>query len=137
MPDDALPTIWDVPDPLWAQIAPILHEVDPPAPTGRPRIDQRAALNAIIFRMRSGCQWNQLPRTFPDDSSVHRTFQRWVERGVFPAIWAEVVTQCEDLGGLDWAWQAADCAMGKARFGGMRSGRTQPTGAKGASSAVC
>ena len=70
-----LPTIWRVPDELWETIEPILQEYDPPKSTGRPRVDQRAAaLEAIIFRMRSGCQWNRLPEEFPDDSSVHRTF---------------------------------------------------------------
>src|SRR5205085_5422187 len=77
-----LPTIWHVPDQLWEKIEPILKEHDPPKSTGRWRIDQRAALDAIIFRLRTGCQWNRLPREeFPDDSSVHRTFQRWIELG--------------------------------------------------------
>ena len=73
-----LPPIWRVPDALWAVIAPILAEYDPPAATGRKRIDQREALNAIIFRLRTGVQWNHLPAELPDDSSVHRTFQRWL-----------------------------------------------------------
>jgi putative transposase len=119
-----LPTIWRVPDGLWEQITPVLDELDPKKPTGRPRIDAREALDAIIFRMRSGCQWNQLPREFPDDSSVHRTFQRWVMRGVLDRIWAVLAVECDELGGVDWRWQSADGAMGKARFGGMRSGQT-------------
>jgi transposase len=125
-----LPTIWRVPDDLWVQIAPILAAHDPPKPTGRKRIDQRAALDAIIFRLRSGCQWNQLPQEYPDDSSVHRTFQRWVERGIFERIWALVVMICDELGGVDWEWQAADAAMSKARLGGIRSGAIRPTAAK-------
>ena len=71
-----LPTIWRVPDEMWKLIEPILLEYDPPAETGRKRIDQRAVLEALIFRVRSGCQWNHLPAEFPDDSSVHRTLQR-------------------------------------------------------------
>ena len=122
---EPLPTIWRVPDALWERINPILVRHDRPAKTGRPRIDPRAALDAIIFRMRSGCQWNQLPKEFPDDSSVHRTFQRWVERGVFDRIWKYLVEQCAELGGVDWNWQSADGAMGKARLGGTRSGRTR------------
>src|SRR5689334_20815088 len=90
----ALATIWEVSDELWVQIAPVLAEVDPPRRTGRPRVDARAALNAILFRLRSGCQWNQLPERFPDDSSVHRTFQRWVHLGLFERIWAVLVEQC-------------------------------------------
>ena len=113
-----LPTIWRVPDELWAEIEPILREHDPPKGTGRKRIDQRAALDAILFRLRSGCQWNQLPKEFPDDSSVHRTWQRWQQRGVFDGIWARLVAACDELGGVDWEWQAADGMLGKARLGG-------------------
>lgn len=103
-----LPTIWRVPDQLWIQIQPLLAELDPPKTRGRPRIDQRAALDAIIFRLRSGCQWNHLPQEFPDDSSVHRTFQRWQTLGLFEHLWALLLSACAELGGVDWQWQAAD-----------------------------
>jgi transposase len=122
-----LPTIWRVPDELWGRIVPILTELDPPKSTGRPRNDPRATLDAILFRMRTGVQWNQLPTEFPDDSSVHRTFQRWVDRGVFQRIWAEVAGACAELGGVDWDWQAVDGAMGKARMGGTSSAPIRPT----------
>ena len=120
----ALATIWEVDDELWKIIQPILNEWDPPSGTGRPRTDPRAALDGIIYQMRSGCQWNHLPRQFGDDSSVHRTFQRWVHKGVLERIWATLVGTCEELGGVDWQWQSADGAMGKARFGGIKSVRT-------------
>jgi len=94
-----MPTIWRVPDQLWEKIEPILTEHDPPKSTGRPRIDQREALDSLIFRMRTGCQWNQMPKEFPDDSSVHRTFQRWVELGVLDLIWERLIEECEELGG--------------------------------------
>ena len=116
-----LPTIWRVPDELWTMIEPILTEHDPAKDTGRKRIDQRRALDGIIYRLRSGVQWNQLPKEFGDDSSVHRTFQRWVELQVLDHIWAVLVADCDTLGGVDWQWQAADAAMGKARLGGTWS----------------
>ena len=118
----SLPTIWQVPDELWAIIQPILAELDPPPKTGRPRTRQREALNGIIYILRSGSQWNQLPRYYGDDSSVHRTLQRWVAKGVFQRIWAVLIESCQELGGVNWQWQSADCSMGKARFGGDRVG---------------
>lgn len=120
---EPLPTIWEVNDELWAIIQSILDERDPPAKTGRPRTDERAALNGIIYQLRSGVQWNQLPEQFGDDSSVHRTMQRWISKGVFERIWALLIENCEELGGVNWEWQSADGAMGKARFGGILSAR--------------
>ena len=119
-----LPTIWDVPDDLWERIEPVILQLDPPKARGRKRADQRKMLEGIIFRMRSGCQWNHLPRELGDDSTIHRTFQRWVGGGVLEGIWAALIEECQELGGVDWEWQSADCSMGKARLGGRHW--TQP-----------
>jgi len=124
---EELETIWEVPDELWKKIEPILAEIDPPKPTGRPRIEARAALDALIYRMRTGCQWNHLPQEFPDDSSVHRTFQRWVQTGVLDRLWAVLLEECEELGGVHWDWQAADGSMTKAQKGGTKSAPTRQT----------
>ena len=121
-----LETLWEVPDELWERIEPILLEDAPPPPKehgGRPRIDLRAALNGIIFRLRTGCQWNQLPRHFGDDTSIHRWFGRWCRHGVFARVWAVLVEQCDELGAVQWKWQAADGRLGKARFGGEKDGQ--------------
>ncbi len=115
-----LPTIWEVNDELWSIINDIIQKLDPPADTGRKQIDLRAALNGIIYQLRSGVQWNQLPKGFGDDSSVHRTMQRWIAKGVFQRIWALLIENCAELDGVDWTWQSADAAMGKARFGGIK-----------------
>ena len=134
---EPLPTIWHVSDELWERIQKVLEEHDPPADYGPDRIDQRAAFNGIIFRMRSGCQWNALPAEYGDDSSVHRTLQRWVKRGVLAKLWALLIKECEELGGVDWQWQSADCALGKARLGGMTSERTPRIAGKTAPSEAC
>ena len=42
----------------------------PPKPKGHRRVDLRRVLNGILFRLRTGCQWNQLPKQFGDDSTV-------------------------------------------------------------------
>ena len=76
-----LPPIRRLSDERWAMVEPVLAEYDPPAEKGPDRIDQRAAMDAVIFRMRAGCQWNRLPKEYPDDSTVHRHFQCWVGRG--------------------------------------------------------
>lgn len=131
-----LPTIWNVPDELWELIEPILEALDPPASTGRPRMNQRDALDGIIYRMRTGVQWNRLPKVFGSDRSIHRTFQTWQRLGVMQRIWAVLIEHCEELDGVDWQWQSADAAMGKARFGGIKWARTRRIAAKMAANAV-
>ena len=123
-----LPVIWETPDPLWAQLEPILNELDPPARTGRPRNDPRRTLDGIIYQMRSGVQWNYLPREFGSDTAVHRAYQRWTGLGFFRRAWALLVQNCDDLGGVGWRWQSADGTMGKARLGGTRWAKTPRIG---------
>jgi putative transposase len=118
----ALPTIWELPDELWERIGPILAKRYPRAATGRPRADLRLVLEGIIYRLRSGVQWNQLPRRFGADSTVHAWFQRFVADGVMEETWAELVRECDELGAVSWAWQAADGVMGKSRFDGGARG---------------
>ncbi len=116
-----LPTIWEVPDDLWEEIEPILDCFYPRARTGRPRADLRLVLDGIIHRLRSGCQWNYLPERFGASSTVHGWFQRFAADGLLEEIWAYLVAECQELGGVRWEWQAADGAMGKSRFtGGAR-----------------
>jgi len=124
--DKPLETIWQINDELWQRIEPILWKDAPPKPRahgGRPRIDWRSAIDGIIFRLRSGCQWNKLPKHFGDDSSVHRWFQRWCRNGILEQVWAALVEECDELGAVNWRWQAADGRLGKARFGGKKVGK--------------
>src|SRR3954449_4783528 len=118
-----LGTIWEIPDDLWRRIEPILKGFWPKKPTGRRVANWRKMLNAIIFRMRSGCQWDQLPERFGPKSTVHDWFQRWVAGGIFEKIWAVLVAECDELGGVQWRWQSADAMLGKARFGGGKDGQ--------------
>jgi putative transposase len=135
---EPLGTIWECPDDLWTNvIGPVIDALDPPKHTGRKRIDLRRALDGIIYHLRSGCQWNHLPKQFGDDSSVHRTFQRWVQRGVLGEIWSILVAHCQGLGDVDYAWQSADGFMGKAVLGETESAPIPRIVRKTAANAVC
>ena len=118
-----LGTIWEVSDELWQRIEPIFSEFWPKKPTGRKVANWRKMLNAIIFRMRSGCQWDQLPERFGPKSTVHDWFQRWAKAGLMERIWAVLAAECDELGGVQWEWQSADAMLGKARFGGEKDGQ--------------
>jgi putative transposase len=113
-----LPTLWEFPDELWLRIEPLLNRLDPPLTLGRKREDRRRVLDGIIFRLRTGCQWNHIPRVYGDDSTIYRCFERWCQVGLFSKLWAKLIRECNELRGVQWKWQAADGMLGKARFGG-------------------
>jgi transposase len=81
-----LPPIWGLPDDLWEEVEPIIDCFYPRARTGRPRADLRVVLDGIIHRLRSGCQWSQLPERFGACSTVHGWFQRFSADGLLEAI---------------------------------------------------
>lgn len=53
---------------------------------GRPRIDRREILDAILYVVRTGCQWRQLPRDFPNWKTVYTVFWRWRRAGVWKRV---------------------------------------------------
>jgi putative transposase len=79
--------LWDE---EWERVQPLLEAHDPPRRKGRKRINPRGVLEAILYRQRSGCQWNSLPKEYPDDSTVHRTYQRWRGLGILDQLLATV-----------------------------------------------
>jgi len=113
---------WGMPDALWDRIQPLL----PPRPSHplgchRPRVDDRRAMDAIFFVLRTGCQWNALRATgICSSSSTHRRFQEWTQAGVFERLWALGLHEYDELQGIQWAYQALDGAMTKAPLGGEK-----------------
>ena len=110
---------WRIPDALWAQIEPLLPPGKPhPLGGHNPRVDNRAAMDAIFFVLRTGCQWNALNATgICSSSSAHRRFQEWTAAGVFRQLWVQGLVAYDDVHGIAWDWQAMDGAMTKAPLG--------------------
>lgn len=113
-----MPTIWEVPDDLWGMIEVWLQATDPPKPTGRKKADRRRAFAGILFRLRTGCQWNRLPSQYGEDRTMPRYFQRWGEEGLFEQVWAVLVELCDEWKAVHWEGPAADTMLGQARMGG-------------------
>lgn len=125
---ETLPTIWESPDALWEHFfLPLLTEFDPTPKMGRPRANPRKCLDGIIYRARTGCQWNQLPEKFGNDATVHRTLKRWEDKGIFDKLWSLLIYHCEDLGAVHWEWQSADGCLNKARFIGKKGAKAKRT----------
>src|SRR5713226_2761535 len=114
-PDD--PTIWEVDDALWTALHPLLVITKPRKKSGRPRTDNRAIFNGLIWLARNGGQWKTLPRRYGAKSTVHDRFQEWIAHDCLTAAWEHLLAVYDDAVGLDWQWQAADGCIIKAPLG--------------------
>jgi transposase len=115
---------WKIPDELWAKIEPLLPPGKPhPLGCHNSRVPNRDAMNAIIFVLRTGIQWNALNGTgICSSSSAHRRFIEWTEAGVFLEFWRQGLWEYDELKGIDWKWLSMDGAMTKAPLGGEKDG---------------
>lgn len=116
---------WRIPDALWEFMSPLLPSYEPSPKGGRPRTKIRDIADGIFYVLRTGCQWNAMPREFGSSSSAHRYFQEWVAAGVFWRLWQQGLLEYDELSGIKWDWQSIDGAITKAPLGGKKN-RTKP-----------
>ena len=76
-------------DQQWEAIKPHLpgHELTAPGPRGgRPWQDARGILNGVLWILRTGAPWADLPRRYPPYQTCHRRYQQWVADGVLARV---------------------------------------------------
>ena len=83
---------------------------------GRKPIPARRIFEAIIYVLRTGCQWQALPKErFGSPGAVHTHFKRWLRAGFFAQLWQAGLAEYDDMEGIAWLWQSIDGTMVKAR----------------------
>lgn len=106
-----------IPDILWEKIEENSPQHTSSSRGGRPRRSPPSLVDAIFYRLRTGRQWKAIPTWLAIGDTNHHYVQKWVELGIFDAIWLFALQEYDDLIGLEWNWQSSDCAMTKAPLG--------------------
>jgi putative transposase len=87
----------DLRDGEWLMLSPLLSM---PCHLGRPRkVDMREVVNAILYILRTGCQWRALPKRFPPRSTVQYYFYLWRDRRIWRRINLVFVRRARELSG--------------------------------------
>lgn len=82
---------------------------------GRPPKPARLVFEAIVYVLRTGCQWKALPKErFGSASAIHKRFLEWEAAGLFEAVWKAGLAEYDQMEGIAWRWQSVDGAMMKA-----------------------
>ena len=90
----------DLTDQQGQRLEPLLPPQKPP--TGRPGKDHRQILNGILWILRTGAPWRDLPACYGKHGTVSRRFYRWRTAGLWDQIVETVQAQADAEGRLDW-----------------------------------
>jgi transposase len=91
-------------DAQWERLRPLL----PPRKPGAPRKDDRLVINAIVWKLKTGAPWRDLPERYGPWGSVYTRFHRWTRDGVWDRIFAAVQRQADAAGEIDWELHFVD-----------------------------
>ena len=122
-----------VSDALWEVVAPLLPPDRPKPKGGRPRVPDRATLAGIVFVLKTGIQWQELPVEMGcgSGSTCWRRLRDWQEAGVWDRLHRTLLDRLGRADRIDWARASLDSASVPAKRGARSSSRwdrTPPTG---------
>ncbi len=107
-------------DQQWAIIEPLLPQgKSGPGLKGRPRRDNREVLEGILWILRTGARWKDLPKEFPPYQTCHRRFGEWIRDGALKSILHAIVADLQARGGIDLSETFIDGSFSSAKRGAL------------------
>ena len=92
----------DLIDEQWAVLEPLFPEpAKRPDARGRPWRDTREVLNGVLWMLRTGAPWRDLPKRYPSYQTCHRRFQGWTRDGTLERVLAALAEDLRERGGFD------------------------------------
>src|SRR5215211_7408148 len=99
-------------DTQWERLRPLLPPQKPRS--GRPAKDHRTVLEGILWILRTGAPWRDLPGRFGSCKTVPSRFYRWQRAGVRDRVLAALQRQADAVGGLGWTLHFVDSTVVRA-----------------------
>jgi len=123
---------------LWKKIKPLLPEVAQSPKGGRPRLDDERALNGILFVLRTGIGWEDLPQElgFGSGMTCWRRLRDWQAAGVWHRLHLLLLAELRSAGRLDFSRVSVDGASVPSPRGARTRAPTRQTAASSAASAT-
>jgi transposase len=112
-------------DEQWAKIEPLLPKV---RSRGRPWADNRRVFEGILWVLKTGARWRDLPQEYPSASTCWRRLRQWEEQDVWLKVWRCFLGELDQRGKLDWSESFLDGSFAPAKKGA--SALAKPSGAK-------
>jgi transposase len=106
-------------DAQWKVVQPLLQEKTRSDGRGRPWRDARAVLDGVLWILRTGARWRDLPREYPPYPTCHRRFQQWVREGRLERILRALAEDLLARGALDLEEAFIDASFSSAKKGAI------------------
>src|SRR5688500_11953297 len=128
-----------LPDELWNEIEPLFPQYHPSPDGGRPPKDARTVLKAILFVLKTGIGWEDLPQDVFGCSykTCKRRLVEWSQTGLWQQIHHLFLAKLREADLLDWSRVLVDCSLVKAPLGGPKPAPTPRIAAGRAASIAC
>lgn len=110
-------------DAQWARIAPFLPKRRRHPHGGRPWADDRACLEGILWVLRTGARWRDLPKAYPSPATCWRRLAQWEAEARWKQIWRAFLGQLDQRHLLDWEECFIDGTFAPAKKGALVSAR--------------
>jgi len=108
-------------DAQWAKIEPLLPKFKASRKGGRKPVDNRPVFEGILWVLRSGARWKDLPPEYPSPTTCWRRLRDWEDEDVWLTIWRRFLGELDEKGQLDWAETFADGSFAPAKKGAPAS----------------
>jgi transposase len=108
-------------DEQWDRIASHLPAHQPSPKGGRPRADDRACLEGILWLLRTGARWQDIPVDLPSGSTCWRRLQEWAIDEILEEVQAILIAELDELGELHLKELLADATFIRAKKGARKS----------------
>src|SRR5205085_4229716 len=108
-------------DEQWSLIEPLFDQPPTIRGRGRPRRAEREVMNGVLWILRSGARWCDLPTRFPPYQTCHRRFQQWVKNGTLKRVLETLAEDLRTRGELDLSECFIDGTFIAAKKGAAKS----------------
>lgn len=113
-------------DELWSEIEPLFPEHYQSSKGGRPPVDNRTVFTCVLFMLKTGIGWRDLPTELgASEKTVRRRLKVWNEQGLWSVIFHQLLAKLRAAGRLDLEEVLVDGGLIKAPCGGENADRTR------------